>query len=82
MKVFLATLGQTLLLSWRAGGGAAVGRIFFLAVVTVVPFGIGPALNLLALLGPPVRLMQWFAVRKYGICVVVSVSASNPPLQT
>jgi heme exporter protein B len=54
MKVFLATLGETLLLSWRAGGGAAVGLIFFLAVVTVVPFGIGPDLNLLALLGPAI----------------------------
>jgi heme exporter protein B len=54
MKVFLATLGQTLLLSWRAGGGASVGLIFFLAVVTVVPFGIGPDLNLLALLGPAI----------------------------
>ena len=54
MSAFAAILGQTLRLSWRAGGGAAVGLIFFLAVVTVVPFGIGPDLNLLARIGPAI----------------------------
>lgn len=39
-------------LSLRAGGGALTGVIFFLAVVTVVPFGVGPDLNLLARIGP------------------------------
>ena len=35
----------------RAGGGALVGVLFFLAVVTVVPFAVGPDLNLLARIG-------------------------------
>ncbi len=39
-------------LSLRAGGGSLTGVIFFLAVVTVVPFGVGPDLNLLARIGP------------------------------
>lgn len=39
-------------LSWRAGGGALTGVMFFLAVVMVVPFGVGPDLNLLARIGP------------------------------
>ncbi len=38
----------------RAGGGALVGVLFFLAVVAVVPFGIGPDLNLLAKIGPAI----------------------------
>lgn len=54
MTVFLALAGQSVRLGLRAGGGAAVGLIFFLAVVTVVPFGIGPDLNLLARIGPAV----------------------------
>ncbi|HWT31820.1 MAG TPA: heme exporter protein CcmB, partial [Propylenella sp.] len=37
-----ALAAQTLTLGIRAGGGAFVGLIFFLAVVTVVPFGVGP----------------------------------------
>jgi heme exporter protein B len=38
----------------RAGGGALVGVLFFLAVAAVVPFGIGPDLNLLSLIGPAI----------------------------
>lgn len=54
MSGFLAIAMQTLRLGIRAGGGAGVGLIFFLAVVTVVPFGIGPDLDLLARIGPAV----------------------------
>lgn len=39
-------------LAVRVGGGALIGVLFFLAVLTVVPFGIGPDLKLLALIGP------------------------------
>jgi len=49
-----AIIGQTALLSWRGGGGAFIGLIFFLAVVTVVPFGLGPDLNLLSRIGPAI----------------------------
>lgn len=41
-------------LHWRAGGGALVGVVFFLAVVTIVPFGVGPDLQLLARIGPAI----------------------------
>lgn len=41
-------------LGFRAGGGALVGILFFLAVVAVVPFGVGPDLNLLARIGPAI----------------------------
>lgn len=36
----------------RSGGGALVGILFFLAVIAVIPFGVGPDLNLLARIGP------------------------------
>ncbi len=36
----------------RAGGGMLVGVLFFLAVIAVVPFGVGPDLKLLSRIGP------------------------------
>jgi heme exporter protein B len=36
----------------RAGGGALIGVLFFLTVVAVIPFGVGPDLKLLARIGP------------------------------
>ncbi len=41
-------------LSVRAGGGALIGVLFFLTVVAVVPFAIGPDLNLLSRIGPAI----------------------------
>ncbi|TPI13582.1 heme exporter protein CcmB [Mesorhizobium sp. B4-1-3] len=41
-------------LSIRAGGGALIGVIFFLAVIVTIPFGVGPDLNLLARIGPAI----------------------------
>jgi len=41
-------------LAVRVGGGALIGVMFFLIVVTLVPFAIGPDLALLARIGPAV----------------------------
>jgi len=41
-------------LAMRAGGGALIGVLFFLAVVAVVPFGVGPDLNLLSKIAPAI----------------------------
>jgi heme exporter protein B len=41
-------------LAVRIGGGALIGVLFFLIVVTLVPFAIGPDLVLLARIGPAV----------------------------
>ena len=38
----------------RVGGGAAVGAIFFLILVAVMPFALGPDLRLLGRLGPAI----------------------------
>jgi heme exporter protein B len=45
---------RDLRLAFRAGGGALVGVLFFLAVIATIPFGVGPDLNLLAILGPAI----------------------------
>lgn len=50
----LALYLRDLRLSVRAGGGALIGVIFFLAVIATMPFGIGPDLNLLARIGPAI----------------------------
>ena len=39
-------------LAARIGGGALTGALFFLAIITIVPFAVGPDLKLLARLGP------------------------------
>jgi heme exporter protein B len=54
MRAVYAILRRDLLQSLRAGGGAGTGVIFFLAVVMVVPFAIGPDQKLLAQIGPAV----------------------------
>ena len=54
----MTTLGALLLrdmrLAVRVGGGALIGVLFFLIVVTLIPFGIGPDLALLARIGPAI----------------------------
>ena len=50
----LAIVRRDLRLAWRASGGALTGLLFFLAVVAVVPFAVGPDLPLLARIGPAI----------------------------
>jgi len=47
-----ALLLRDLRLAVRLGGGALVGVLFFLIVVTLVPFAVGPDLALLKRIGP------------------------------
>ncbi|MCB1500883.1 MAG: heme exporter protein CcmB [Bauldia sp.] len=54
MQALAAIAGQTARLRFRGGGGALVGLVFFLAVVTIVPFAVGPDLNLLSRIGPAI----------------------------
>lgn len=50
----LALLKREILLSMRAGGGALTGVLFFLAVVSIFPFAIGPDTKLLSKLAPAI----------------------------
>jgi len=49
-----ALVRRDLRLAWRAGGGALIGVLFFLTVVVLMPFAVGPDLALLKRLGPAI----------------------------
>ncbi len=53
MGSFLALIRRDLALAWRIGGGASFSLIFFLMIVTLTPFAIGPDLNLLSRIALP-----------------------------
>lgn len=53
-QIMLALFLRDIRLSIRAGGGALIGVIFFLAVIVTIPFGVGPDLNLLSRIGPAI----------------------------
>ena len=54
MTALAALLVRDLRLAVRVGGGAMIGVLFFLIVVTLVPFAIGPDLGLLSRIGPAI----------------------------
>ena len=54
MTAFLALLTRDMRLAIRVGGGALIGALFYLIVVVMMPFAIGPDLNLLGRIGPAI----------------------------
>lgn len=54
MSALSALLVRDMRLALRVGGGAMMGVLFFLIVVTLVPFAIGPDLALLKRIGPAI----------------------------
>jgi heme exporter protein B len=54
MSALAAIMRRDIALSWRIGGGAAIGVLFFLSVVVLMPFAVGPELTLLKRLGPAI----------------------------
>ncbi|ABD85781.1 heme exporter protein CcmB [Rhodopseudomonas palustris] len=54
MTALLAMIRRDIRIALRVGGGALIGVLFFLAVVVLMPFAIGPDLALLQRLGPAV----------------------------
>ena len=62
-----AIVKRDLLLAVRAGGGAGVALMFFLAVVVVVPFAIGPDLPLIARVGPAILWLGAFLASLLGL---------------
>ena len=53
-RILLVVFLRDLMLARRIGGGGVLGLVFFLSLVTVVPFAIGPDLHLLSLIGPAI----------------------------
>ena len=54
MSALAAIIRRDIALSWRIGGGSAIGVLFFLSVVVLMPFAVGPELALLKRLGPAI----------------------------
>ncbi len=59
MRPALALLIRDVKLAWREGGAIGVALGFYLVVVAIMPFGLGPDLNLLARIAPG---MLWVAL--------------------
>lgn len=54
LRIVLALIVRDLKLSARIGGSGAMGLVFFLMLVTLIPFALGPDLNLLSRIGPAI----------------------------
>ncbi len=54
MSALSALFIRDLKLAIRVGGGAGIGVLFFLIVVTLVPFAVGPDMALLSRIGPAI----------------------------
>jgi heme exporter protein B len=50
----LALIVRDLKLAVRIGGGFSLGLVFYLAVVSILPFAVGPDLRLLSRIGPAI----------------------------
>ena len=54
MTPLTAILVRDMRIAVRVGGGALIGVLFFLVVVTLIPFAVGPNLPLLKQIGPAI----------------------------
>src|SRR5258708_12586802 len=70
MTALSALFARDARIAIRIGGGAMMGVLFFLAVVTLLPFAIGPDLALLRRIGPPIL---WLGA------LLSSLLAPHPP---
>ncbi len=52
MNALVALFRRDIRIALRAGGGASIAVLFFLIVVTLTPFAVGPDLALLKRIGP------------------------------
>src|ERR1700742_4240745 len=64
MTAFTALLMRDMRLAVRVGGGALMGALFFLIVVVLMPFAIGPDLALLARIGPAILWLGALLARR------------------
>lgn len=54
IAVFAALVSRDLRLASRVGGSGSLSLVFFLMIVALVPFALGPDLNLLSRIGPAI----------------------------
>ena len=80
MSAARAVLGRELKLALRAGGGAGLGLAFFLVVVMLIPFGIGPSTAVLQTVAPGVLWVAALLATLLSLDRVVSQDAEDGTL--
>jgi len=66
-SALLALIRRDLMLAARIGGGAELGVVFFLALVAIVPFAIGPDQALLGRLAPAILWIAALLATLFGL---------------
>src|SRR5437016_11925906 len=74
MSPLAALLLRDMRIAVRVGGGALIGVLFFLDVVSVTPFAIGPDLALLKRIGPAIL---WLAALLASLLALDRLFASD-----
>jgi heme exporter protein B len=67
MRAFLALLRRDLKLAARIGGGAEIALVFFLSVIVVAPFALGPDQVLLGKLAPALIWLAALFATLFGL---------------
>jgi heme exporter protein B len=65
--VFAGLVQRDLLIARRIGGGAELGLVFFLTMIAIVPFAIGPDQNLLGRLAPAILWIAALLATLFGL---------------
>lgn len=80
MNALAALYWRDLRLAVRAGGGAAIAALFFLIVVALVPFAVGPDLALLARIGPAILWLGALLASLLTLDRLIAVDAEDGSL--
>ena len=73
MTALAALIRRDISIAVRVGGGALIGVLFFLTVVVLMPFAVGPDLALLTRLGPAILWLGALLASPIGPRTVVGV---------
>ena len=74
MSALIALFMRDIRIALRAGGGASIAVLFFLIVVTLAPFAVGPDLPLLKRIGPA---MLWIGALLASLLALDRLLASD-----
>jgi heme exporter protein B len=80
VKGFVLVYRRELRVARRIGGSATTGVIFFLSLVTIVPFAVGPDPNLLARIGPAILWIAALLANLLGLDRLFQADAEDGSL--
>jgi heme exporter protein B len=78
MTALSALIRRDIRIALRVGGGALIGVLFFLTVVVLMPFAVGPDLALLSRLGPAIL---WLGALLASLLTLDRITMSRTPLE-